>query len=88
MRWDALAAGIRQAAEVIRFETHCNDECPDHPQGSPVADPQGWMPDHDPYWIYYCRHISVQLQRFAAECDPDLIVVSGLEMTRYLSEIP
>ncbi|MEV6927401.1 glycosyltransferase family 4 protein [Dactylosporangium sp. NPDC051485] len=88
MRWDALAAGMSQTADVLRFETHCADDCPDHPQGPAVTDSPGWMPDHDPYWIYYCHKVSKQLQQFAAECEPDLIAASGLEMTRYLSEIP
>lgn len=88
LRWDALAAGMGQTADVIRFETHCEDDCSDHPQGPVVSDSPGWMPEFDPYWMYYCRAISGRLQRFAAECQPDFIAVSGLEMTRYLSEIP
>ena len=88
MRWDALAAGMSLMAEVIRFETNCEADCADHPEGPAVDGSAGWMPEHDPYWIYYCRQVSERLQRFAAECEPDLIAVSGLEMTRYLSETP
>jgi polysaccharide biosynthesis protein PslH len=88
LRWDALAAGMSQTAEVIRFETDCSEDCSDHPQGSVVTDSPGWMPNHDPYWIYYCRKVSEQLHRVVAQREPDVIVASGLEMTRYLSEIP
>ncbi|MGH3697234.1 MAG: glycosyltransferase family 4 protein [Pseudonocardiaceae bacterium] len=88
LRWNALAEGMQRVAEVVRFETRCAGGCGGHPTGPAVEDSLGWMPDADPYWFYYCPRTARQLAQLAADGDFSIIVASGLEMTRYLSEIP
>jgi hypothetical protein len=88
LRWDALAAAMEHWGAVTRFEVDCGHGCDNHPTGPEVTDPRGWSPNADPYWYYYCPRTAQRLARLAAEGDWALVVASGLEMTRYLSEIP
>jgi glycosyltransferase involved in cell wall biosynthesis len=88
LRWDALAAAMKRSATVIRFEVDCTDGCEDHPTGPPVMSTPGWAPREDPYWYKYCPRVAQRLAQVAADSTWTLILASGLEMTRYLSEVP
>lgn len=88
LRWEALSAAMSQSAAVTRLEVDCTDECEDHPTGPVIASTLGWAPGEDPYWYKYCPRVAQRLARVAAEGGWTLILGSGLEMTRYLSEVP
>jgi hypothetical protein len=87
LRWDALSAAMSRSAAVTRFEVDCTDECGDHPTGS-MSPSMGWAPREDPYWYKYCPRVAQRLAEVAADGEWTLILGSGLEMTRYLSEVP
>jgi len=88
LRWDALTAAMQRSLSVIRFEVGCNDGCGDHPNGPPVTSTSGWAPQEDPYWYNYCPRVAQRLREVAARGEWAVIVASGTEMTRYLSEVP
>jgi polysaccharide biosynthesis protein PslH len=88
LRWDALSAAMSQSASVTRFEVDCTDECEDHPTGPAIPSTPGWAPGEDPYWYKYCPQVAQRLAQVAAEGEWTVILGSGLEMTRYLSEVP
>lgn len=88
LRWDALTAAMNRSVSVTRFQVECTDECADHPTGPSVLPTSGWIPDEDPYWYNYCPRVARRLAEVAADREWALVVASGTEMTRYLSEVP
>lgn len=88
LRWEALSVAMGRSATVIRFEVDCTNGCKDHPTGPRILSTRGWAPPEDPYWYKYCPHVAHRLARVAANGPWTLIIASGLEMTRYLSEVP
>jgi polysaccharide biosynthesis protein PslH len=87
LRWEALAAGLRQIGQLNRFEPWCDRSCgQQHPESSEVPDPLAWMPSQDPFYEFYCPEQARRLQDSILQLQPDFVIGSGLEMARYISE--